>query len=409
MQAKLKRYRLLAPELENSCAFEKWKKCMTTSELKKRIAKGEDLHTEFKSVLPENRSLAKSLVCFANTDGGQFIIGIADSGEISGVTNIDESIRRIDDVAVNRCEPPITVVQETLKIDKKTVLVVNVPKGTQRPYRTASGQYFIRATNKCRQASREEMLRLFQAAKSLFYDETILARATFKDLGLDYFEDFLKLHYGVTPADDEIRNYLENLGLLAGEHPTFAGLLFFGKHPQAFVPTAKIVAAYIRGDDIATPPADKKEITGRIADMIDAAEKFLRLYLQQAHVIDGFKPELRPEVPLDALREAIVNAIAHRDYTISAPIRLLIFDDRVEIRTPGTLPNGVTIPKIRIGGAHMLRNPTIYNLLARMGMVTDLGSGVRRIIKSVKTHLNKEVALEDTGTEFVLTIPRKGI
>lgn len=253
----------------------------------------------------------------------------------------------------------------------------------------------------------KEMLRLFQAARSLFYDETVYPRAAFKDLGLDYFEDFLKLHYSVAPSEDEIRNYLENLGLLVGDHPTLTGLLFFGKHPQAFMPTAKIVAAYIPGNDIAMPLADKKEIGSRIPEMLEAAEKFLHLYLRQAHEIKDFKSELRPELPKDALREAIVNAIAHRDYTASAPIRLLVFDDRVEFSTPGTLPNGVTIPKIRIGGAHVLRNPTIYNLLARMGLVTDLGSGVRRIIKSVKEHINKEVALEETGLEFVLTIPRK--
>jgi ATP-dependent DNA helicase RecG len=140
--------------------------------------------------------------------------------------------------------------------------------------------------------------------------------------------------------------------------------------------------------------------------MIEDAERFLRLYLREEHRIEGFASELRPELPAPALREAVVNAVAHRDYTISTPIRLLVFDDRIEFRTPGKLPNTVTIPRIKLGGAHVLRNPTIYNLLARMGLVTDLGSGVRRIIKSVYDHLHKEVILEETETEFVLSIPR---
>jgi len=141
--------------------------------------------------------------------------------------------------------------------------------------------------------------------------------------------------------------------------------------------------------------------------MIADTERFLRLYLREEHQIEGFASELKFELPEFAWREALVNSIAHRDYTISAPIRLLIFQDRVEFRAPGKLPNSVTIERIKPSGAHVLRNPTIYNFLARMGLVTDLGSGVRRIIKSVKEHLQKEVHLEDTGGEFVLTIPKK--
>ena len=167
------------------------------------------------------------------------------------------------------------------------------------------------------------------------------------------------------------------------------------------------VSEKILYEDISIPPADKKDIAGKIPEIIEDASRFLRLYLREGHVIEGFESELRPELPESAWREAILNAVAHRDYTISAPIRLLIYDDRVEFRTPGKLPNTVTIERIRIGGAHVLRNPTIYNLLARMGLVTDLGSGVRRIIVSVREHLNKEVRIEGTESEFVLTIPRK--
>jgi ATP-dependent DNA helicase RecG len=379
---------------------------MEASELKEKIASGEGFHSEFKETLPSRETLAKSIVCFANTDGGQLLIGISDSGEIAGIDNMDEAMRIIDDVAFHRCEPPVTVVQETVRLEKKVILVVNIPKGDQRPYRTQSGQYYIRSANRCRQASREELLRLFQAAESLFFDETTVFRASYKDLNRQYFEEFLKMYLGISAAEEELANYLENLHLMIQGKPTLAGLLFFGKKPQTFIPAAKIIAAFIPGKDIAIPPADKKDIAGRIPEMIEDAGRFLRLYLREAHRIEGFASELRFELPETAWREALVNAIAHRDYTINAPIRLLIFQDRLEFRTPGKLPNTVTIERIRLGGAHVLRNPSIYNLLARMGLVTDLGSGVRRIIKSVKEHVNKEVLLEETETEFVLTIPR---
>ena len=92
--------------------------------------------------------------------------------------------------------------------------------------------------------------------------------------------------------------------------------------------------------------------------------------------------------------------------TIGAPIRIIIYQDRVEIRTPGKLPNSVTIDSMKIGGSHILRNPTIYNLLYKMGMVTDLGSGVRRIISLVHAHSQKEVLFQLTDTEFIITLPR---
>ena len=381
---------------------------MNATELRNRIEGGENIHTEFKETLPNREAIAKSIVCFANTDGGQLIVGVSDSGEACGVADLDGTMRTVDDVAFNRCEPPITIVQETVESNDKRVLVVNIPQGGQRPYRTGSGQYYIRSTNRCRQASREELLRLFQATESIYYDETVVFRATYKALNLDYFEEFLKTYMDITASEEELKNYLKNLRLAGDDAPTFTGLLSFGKKPQDFFPTAKIIATYIPGTDISIPPADKKDIHGKIPEMIDDARRYMRLYLREAHQIRGFESELRFELPEAALREAVVNAVAHRDYTINAPIRLLIFQDRIEFRTPGKLPNTVTIERIRLGGAHVLKNPTIYNLLARMGLVTDLGSGVRRIIKSVKDHLNKEVLLEESEGEFVLTIPRKG-
>jgi ATP-dependent DNA helicase RecG len=188
--------------------------------------------------------------------------------------------------------------------------------------------------------------------------------------------------------------------------PTAAGILFFGRKPQFFFQSSRVICAYIKGKDLAVPPFDKTDITGRIPDILEDTLKFFNLYLREEHVINGFEPEIRREISPAALRESVVNAIAHRDYTVGGPIRVIIYEDRVEIRTPGKLPNSVTIESMKIGGSHILRNPTIYNLLYKMGMVTDLGSGVRRIITLVRSHSQKEVLLQETDNEFILTIPR---
>ncbi|MGD2087868.1 MAG: putative DNA binding domain-containing protein [Candidatus Aminicenantes bacterium] len=380
---------------------------MNESELKERIKKGEDFHTEFKEILPDKNKIIKEIVGFANTDGGQLIFGVTDTGEIPGIENMDESMRVIDDLAYQQCEPPITVIQETIIIQKKIILIVNIPKGTQRPYKTSGGHYYIRSSNRCRQASREELLRLFQSGESIYFDETTVHRANFKDIDLGSFEEFLLNYMDIKANESEMRKYLKNLHLINGDtKPTAAGILFFGKKPQFFFQSSRVICAYIKGKDLAVAPADKKDITGRIPNILEDTEKFINLYLKEEHIINGFEPEIRREISPAAIREAVVNAVSHKDYTVSAPIRIIIFEDRLEIRTPGKLPNSVTIDSMKIGGSHILRNPTIYNLLYKMGMVTDLGSGVRRIITLVRAHSQKEVLLEETVNEFILTIPR---
>lgn len=383
---------------------------MDELELLERISRGEDFHTEFKINLPDNRELSKDITCFANTDGGQIFIGVKDYGEIMGIAKneVDRFMLSVDDVAYNRCRPPITVVQETVETAGGIVLVINIPKGRERPYSTANGQYYIRSSNRCRQASREELLRLFQASESIFYDEIPIGRSSLSDLDLDYFSDFLEKYLQIKPKPEELGNYLKNLHLLNGrDKPTISGLLFFGKKPQKYFPNHRIICAHIPGNDISIAPSDKKDIVGKILSMIEEISKFFRLYLAEEHIIKGFESEIEFEIPEAAIREAIVNAIAHRDYTIEAPIRALVFKDRLEIHTPGKLPNTVTIESMKIGGSHVLRNPTIYNLLSKMGLVTDLGSGVRRMIQLVKEHLNKYVLLEELDNEFVVKIPRK--
>jgi ATP-dependent DNA helicase RecG len=380
---------------------------MNEPELLERIKKGEDSHTEFKEALSDKTKIIKEIVAFANTDGGQLIFGVTDTGDIHGIEDIDQSMRIIDDLAYQRSEPPITVVQETVEIEGKTVLIVNIPKGSQRPYRTSGGHYYIRASNRCRQASREELLRLFQSSASLYYDETTVHRANLDDLDIHYFKKFLSEYLDVKAKEEDVENYLKNLHLIdADKKPSVAGLLFFGNNPQFFLHGSKIICAYIKGTDLSVEPLDKTDMTGKIPDIIENTQKYFNLYLREEHVIKGFEPEIKREISPVALREAVVNAIAHKDYTLAAPIRVIIYLDRVEIHSPGKLPNSVTIDSIKVGGSHILRNHNIYHLLYKMGMVTDLGSGVKRIIDLVRKYTPKEVTLEETSGEFVITIPR---
>lgn len=381
---------------------------MNLMELGERIARWEGLHTEFKEWPVHPDDLAASLVAFANTDGGQLILGVSESREIKGVQDPDRVARDVDNVAANNCEPPITVIQETLLPEGgSAVVVVNVPKGDMRPYRTNRGVFYIRTSSGRRQASREELLRLFQATESLYYDETPMLRLSLNDLDLSAFQDFLETTGQAYLLDDQER-LLENWYLMANGHPTVAGIVLFGRKPQQHLPYAQINAARFPGKDSSFDPMDRKDLTGRLLEVIDQAERFLYLHLPIPHEIRGFEPEPKPEMPKEALREAIVNAVAHRDYTIRGPVRLFIFEDRIEILTPGRPPNGVDADAM-LAGAHVVRNPWIYARLSDAGLVTRAGTGIRRIARLVRETTGQEIGLRVTDSEVQLTIPRKSL
>lgn len=384
---------------------------MTINEIFQLIHKGEGFHLEFKLEDESNEDFAKTIVSFANTDGGKILVGIDDSGAIIGVSDIDKVMLKLDDIALNRCEPPVSLFQESATIEEKKIIIVHVHKGDQRPYKTKSGQYYVRASNRCRQATREELLRIFQSVESLYYDELPVNRASASDLDVSSFKKFFKTYLELTVEDnDEAMHYMKNFHLMTKDTiPTVTGMLFFGYEPQTFFPHARIVCSVIEGTDIGETILETKNIDGAVPSMLSNAESFFKISLKRKHTIQDFEPEFEYEIPLTALRESVVNAIAHRDYTISAPVRIIIFTDRIEIHSPGRLPNTVTVEDIKVGGAHVLRNPTVYNMLLKMKMVTDLGSGVRRIIKLIHERLQSEVGLINTDNEFVVIIPRKVI
>ncbi len=381
---------------------------MDPQELQQRISQWEDLHTEFKEWPVHPDKLAAALVAFANTDGGQLILGVNERREIVGVGDADRIARDVDNVALNNCEPPVTIVQEVLRPEGQegpAVVVVNLPKGDMRPYQTRRGVSFVRTSSGRRRASREELLRLFQAVEGLYYDETPLLRLSTSDLDYEAVAAFLEdtLQEGLMDDRDQL---LRNWRLLSNGHPTIAGMILFGRRPQRHLPFAQINAARFPGTDSSYDPSDRKDLQGQLFDVVDQAERFLNLHLLTPHKIEGFEPEPRPELPKEALREAIVNAVAHRDYTIKGPIRLFVFDDRIEIHSPGKPPNSVDRANIRVG-VHVVRNPSIYARLADAGLATRAGTGVRRMIRLVRDATGQDVDIQIRDFEVLVTIPRK--
>lgn len=389
---------------------------MNLLELKNRLKEGENLHTEFKQWPVHSDDLAAAITAFTNTDGGQIFLGVDNAGQIVGVAENerDRISQAVDLVALNNVAPPASILQETVRDEQgRIVLIVRVPQGEQRPYRTNRGSYYVRTTSGRRQASREELLRLFQATESLYYDETPIAlSSSVSDLELQAREDLLDLARGRGAEVESIapERLLHNWRLLrktnGGSHLTLAGVLFLARNPQVFLPTAYVSALRIPGTEIANEPLDQKRIEGRLLNILEDTLRFLYIHLPRPHRIKGLEPEVQAEFPQEALREILVNALAHRDYTISAPIRVIVYDDRMEVRSPGQLPNTVLLENL-LYGIHVLRNPIIYSMFLRIGLVTDAGSGIPRSIRLIRNATGSEPTFRLEGNEFVVSFLRR--
>jgi len=206
---------------------------------------------------------------------------------------------------------------------------------------------------------------------------------------------------------DNLLKSMKVFVLVEDQRPVFllAGLLLFGKNPQQHIPYAKITLAKFTGNEIGDN-FDKKDIEGKLVDQVANFEQVMKLYIQTTAVIKDFEKELHYEIPLAVLRELIVNAIVHRDYHIKSQIRVFIFDNWIEIMSPGRLPNTITLENIRWGGIHAERNPILVSFLAKMGYMTQIGTGIIRVIRLLREHTDKEPDFEERGQDFVARIWR---
>lgn len=382
---------------------------MNENELTELIEKGEDSFTEFKEEKVHSNDLAAEIVAFANTEGGKILLGLSDNKEIKGVTNPDKEMLRVENISRNNCEPPLTVNIEKIKINKEIVLCISIPKGPERPYRTNRGVYYIRSSSGKRQATREELLRLYQATRSIHYDELPVPATSIDELDIRYFRRFFERFYQTRIDENlDLNKLLENMKILTRQDKklvfTVGGYLLFGLNPQKELPFCKITIAKFEGNKIGEE-FEKKDLDGNLEEQIKAADTVLNLYLKTRVNIKGFENELKPEIPKEVLREVVVNAVAHRDYHITSQIRIFIFDNRLEIMSPGKLPNGITLENIKLG-VHSERNPLIVSYLAKMGYMTQIGTGIVRMTRLLKEHTGKEPEFEERGQEFVVRIRR---
>lgn len=353
--------------------------------LRETLAKGEDTYTQFKENIHNADQLAQEMIAFSNSMGGTIIIGVTDKGEIKGLS--DEDIRRLNQLAANAAsenvKPAIFPKTAIITIENQKVLLVYIPYGVNKPYCTNKGVYYTKSGSDKRKVSQDELRRLFQESGKLYADEMIFKNADFKDIDLELFKQFHEKKYGV-PFDGDVTSFpqtLENLNLASNGYLNLAGLLLFGKNPMKYIPLSQIIAVSFIGNDIGgTGYRDSENIEGNLKRLYTNGLAFMKRNLRKIQKGQDFNTTGILEIPQPVLEELLINALIHRNYFISGNIRILIFDNRVEIISPGKLPNNLTVEKIK-RGVSIKRNHTLASFAFDLIPYRGIGSGIIRVLQ----------------------------
>jgi len=382
---------------------------MRQAELLEIISNGESSKVEFKTDDVHPTVLSEEIVAFANFEGGTILIGVDDSGELKGCTRAD-----IEEFVVNICRnnvrPSIIPIIEKITVDKKNIVAVSIPRG-DTAYSTNRGLYYIRVGSTKQVPTQQELLRLFQKRNMLQFDETPVIKASASSIDKEKVDSYLA-ELGQSPLNDKDDKALEreliNLSILLDVdntlYPSLGGILAFGKNPQKYFPSYNIQCGAYKGENFLSDTVREKDLKGTLDELIEDAVAFLKLTMPQNQILErGIKRKDEYLYPVEALREGIVNAVSHRDYTISGTaVRLFLFSNRLEIRSPGGLSNTLTLENIPY--RQFTRNQMIASFLAGSGYMERRGKGILRMIKLCEQNSIKcELSLTPDNSEFVVT------
>lgn len=357
---------------------------------------GEGQSVEFKE---SPSKLDKEIVAFANATGGAIYCGISDKGEIVG-TNISNSlVSKVLDIARN-CDPPINI-----KINKieKNILQIEVPESENKPHQCANG-FYLRIGANSQKLRASEVKNLINKGQS-FFDSKINSVFRFpEDFSEESYKQYCKLA-DINFKRDRLE-ILENLSLLKrGSHLTNAGVLIFAKSPNNSIPESYLTAVRYKGEDKFSI-IDRQDFKGDIINQIEEGLSFVKKHVELEYEIQGSGKRIeRYKYPLVSIREALINALVHRDYSFqNSCVYLSIFSDKLEIENPGGILGDESLD--RLEGKSFRRNPLLAELLYRAGYGEKLGSGLIRIRESLAENGNPPYAAAATNFFSIRFLPR---
>lgn len=381
---------------------------LTPEQLETILAQGEDSQYQFKRTLTNTDAFAAELAAFANANGGYIIIGVEDDGTISGLSR--EDIARLNQLLSNAASqnirPPLHPTTQNMTLPQGMIMVVNVTAGLNKPYMDNQGRIWVKTgADKRHVTAREEIQRMFQETGLVYAEENLIPDSSLQDLHRTRLAVYFENRYQQTLEESglALAQITKSLHISNGERLNLAGLLLFGKNPQQFRPAFMVKAVYIDGTDIASQHyRDSEDIEGCLLDQYERSLAFITRNLHRLQAGQGINSLGKLEIPEITLQEVLVNALIHRDYFISAPIRILMFIDRVEIISPGHLPNHLTIEQIRFGLSNM-RNPIIASHATRQMPYRGLGSGIPRALEN---YAAIQLIDDRAGNQFKVIIQR---
>ena len=360
---------------------------METAELLEIVNRDEDSRHQFKANVANETSLAQEMVAFSNSGGGFIFIGVSNDGTFTclGRDDMGRLNQLVSNAASQQVRPPVNPLTENIATPNGLVMRVDIPDGMSKPYMDKNGVIWVKSGSDKRKAtSREEIQRLYQNAGLIHGDEIPVPGMTVSDLDVDYFKVFFEKTFGesLEQQDVALQNILHNMNLMKDGFLNISGALLFAKNTYFKLPVFIVKAIAFPGNEIhETVYLDSRDIYGKLADVFHQSMSFVRSNIHHVQGVQDVNALGQPEIPPIVLEELIANALIHRDYFVSAPVRIFVFENRVEIISPGHLPNNLTIENIKSGNSN-IRNPILASFATRLLPYRGLGSGITRALKA---------------------------
>jgi ATP-dependent DNA helicase RecG len=380
---------------------------MEALELLELIGNGETTRVQFKSDVNNVVSIAQEMVAFSNTKGGLILIGVDDkTGNILELTFQD--IQRINNLlstaAQDHVKSPIFISPETIHVDTNRVIVVTVPEGSDKPHTDKDGVVWVKnGSDKRKVISKDELSRLLQSSGNLYAEERLLQHSSLDDLDWDKFKAFYEEKYNEPCERKELPKYLSNLRLGENDKLNVAGALLFGKSLQKLTPPFFITSIWFWGNDITdTEYRSSENIIGTLDQQYKKGYDFILAKLHKIQAGQSFNSLGKPEIPTIVITELLINAIIHRDYFINDSVKIFVFEDRIEIISPGSLPNSLTEEQIK-KGVRRTRNSIIASLAPDLLEYREAGSG---ILRALQEYPDIDFTNEHDNERFIVRIKR---
>jgi ATP-dependent DNA helicase RecG len=374
---------------------------MSADDLWQAVKNGRNTRLDWLAESAPIDAIAANLTAMANTQGGMLVIGIVGpTATLIGVRDVENVLDRLIQASLS-IEPPLIIpMPRALRLNDRPVVVAQIPPGMPHVY-SLDGRYLIRTGTDNSALKPRELRRLLIERGEVSFETDFARGASLDDLDWERVRAYVTGLGGL--PDSGAETLLLRRGCLTEQEgrlrPTNAGILLFGKDPQSVLRGAEITAARFAGETM-SDTFTKQDIIGNLPDQLRRAETFLIDNLRRGVQIGKSMARAESlEYPLEAARELVVNAVAHRDYSITGDgIRLFIFRDRMEVISPGGLPGPVTIDNIK--EERFSRNPIIVQILSDLGFIERLGYGVDRVYDLMRERQLRAPVFEETSGGF---------